>query len=254
MSHTVTCIDPSQVNDADYLAAISTEARPSFLVHLKNCAYCRRELALYRALDGHLHRQFRLHLRPAKTACPEPYQIGNYFEGLLRPDKKTELERHISKCTSCVNLFEEIQNWLSQPDPLLSRKAKAELRKVVATLSGQHYSMLQGAVGLRGVTNSMGISPQIYRAEEISITLSIQPLDLQQQEFRVLGMIQREGYPVEASSGVRVSILNNGLPFISGEVDDLGHFVFSKISQDEVIDLEIVFDDRVVLVPELSLQ
>ncbi len=261
MTERLVCVSPSQVNDEDYLAALAHDARPEFTRHLSECAFCRQELAVYRRLDEGMHLQFGFITSPARALCEEAQRLGDYLLGLLSPVEARKVQQHLLSCTFCSQEVAELQTWLSlepapgeEADPSHSGPVQpwSWLRRVVATL----LTVNQGntpSYALAGVRGSDEGLPKTYQAEEIWVTLTIQPSQPRSKELMVLGLVQRDNQPMEATAGAEVRLSEGGLTLATETVDDLGNFVFDEVVAPQHFDLEIKLGDKVVLVPNLGM-
>lgn len=266
MIETLGCVDPKQVDDADYLAYLNHDGRSEFEAHLATCPFCQREVELYRKQDRAMRRNFNFIISSERPFCTETHKLGEYSLGLLSLLEKRELEAHLNSCQFCSEELNNLQSWLpeaelvpttsqpgakqfverDQPEPFLVR-----LRRVVATLLsiGLPQGDLALAGGLRG---SLDGAPQIFEAEEVQITITVQPAGPRRADLKVEGLVQRAAHDLAELEGVPVRLLKGTELLATEQIDDIGNFVFESVAPSDKFDLEITLEDKVVLVPDVS--
>ena len=257
MNEILQCVEPAQVLDEDYLAALAADARPQFTQHLAGCPFCQQELAAYRNLDDRLHQQFAFVTRPSRTMCPEASQLGEYALNRLDGVALSQIERHLASCRFCPGELAMLRPFLLEADPAIDLQLAtsgglfAGLRRVIATLlgAGSSGSLNYVQAGVRGSDEGL---PQTYQAEEVYVTLTIQQAAPRSRDLMVLGLVQRDNFPLEATAGARVRLRDAGLTLATEEIDDAGNFIFPQVTAPAQFDLEITLDDKIVTVPGLS--
>ncbi len=262
MTELLKCIDPAQVDDADYLAAIAADARPNFNYHLEQCQFCQNELESYRMFDRQMHQHFGFITGPARALCVEAHRLGDFILGLLSQVETKKVDEHLKHCQFCSAEVSDLTSWLTDSaDPLLSLTQPGSgasrpggwLRKVVATLLNVGETTGRPNYALAGVRGGTEGLPHTYQAEEVSITVTIQTLKPYSKEWMVLGLVQRDNHTMEAIAGVEVRICESGQTLATETIDELGNFVFAEVTPPDLFDLEIALEDKVVLVPHLKL-
>jgi len=230
------CIEPDQVNEADYLAVIENDDRPEFTRHLKNCLYCQAELTTYRDWDSRLHRDFAFITSPARALCAETQRLGELILGLLSPVESKKLEDHIKICSFCATEIADLKAWIPEFQPVAKPNPKGpveQLRRLIAHLVS--FSDMTGTpnyvmAGVRGDDEGL---PQTYQAEEVSITVTIQPIQPYSKQRMVLGLVQRDNYPMDATAGAEVRIREGPNVLATETIDELGNFVFAEVTPPE---------------------
>lgn len=261
MTQLLECINPGQVNEEDYLAAINNEAPAQFTAHVAQCEYCQVELAQYRSFDRQMHQQFAFISSPARALCHEPQQIGEYIIGMLKPVEQAKLEQHLASCQHCTAEIASMRDWLLGSDELIESSQTLAtsggskwnwLRRIIATLVITDAPGVQPTYALAGVRGSSDGLPATYQAEEISVTVTVQATRPQGKEFMVLGLVQRDHYPLDAVEGAEVRLVKNDTLLATETIDELGNFIFPVVTTSDPFDLEIALDDRVVMVQNLN--
>lgn len=271
MTYLLECIDPDQVNDADYLAAITRNTRPGFAIHLDKCDYCQGELKAFQHLDNSMRRQFGFILNHQRLMCPTSQQIGEFVLKMLPAIEQITIGEHVKNCPHCaaeladlrefildedpqpVTVKPSVKEVLTQPRPEPSAKLDW-LRRVVAhlieTVTGPAPTPGYALAGVRGETSDL---PLTYQAEEVLVTVTVQALKPHSKECMVLGMVQRDNFPMEATSGALVRLYTGETTLATETIDDLGNFVFDEVIPSGMLGLEITLEDKVVLVENLPI-
>ena len=256
MTELLECINPAQVDDADYLAAIEDDVRPAFASHLEKCRYCQRELETYRAQDQLMHRQFAFISGPERALCGETQRLGEFILKMLTPVESKKLDEHIKHCQYCAAEVVDLEKWLPEPQPLARSNEDGplyQLRRVIAHLLNPGEVTNKPNFVMAGVRGSDEGLPQTYQAEEVSITVTIQALSPHSKSSMVLGLVQCDNQPMEATAGAKVCIRDAETILATETVDELGNFIFAEVTAPDHFDLEITLEDKIVLVPNLSL-
>jgi hypothetical protein len=267
MTDQFACIQPDQVHEADYLAALNQDSRPEFERHLAECQFCRSELQVYRQLDTRLRRQFEFISSPARTLCPEAHRAGEYALGLMSPVESSKLRQHLAQCPHCTEESEEIRRWLLEPDSWLDDHKKANrppdqsdwlapdrtdwLHRVVATLLKS--STTAPAYTQAGVRGSAEGLPLTFQAEEVTIVLTVQGVGPRTKALNILGLVQTEAGSPEDLFGSEVRLLSQGQSLASERLDELGNFFFENVQPPQPFELEITLASKIVMVPDLKL-
>jgi anti-sigma factor RsiW len=265
MLETLGCVNPGQVNDEDYLAYLNNNARPEFEAHLATCPYCRREVEAFRRADDAVHRNFGFIVSPERTFCKEAQKLGEYVIGLVSLVETREIEGHLASCAYCQNEVQELRAWLPDPEfvsisspgqRLATTPAQREatlgwLRRVVATVLSvgqpQGGPVLAGA--LRGSLHGL---PQVFQAEEVQITLSIQSAGPRRAELTIEGLVQSANHETAELEGAEVRLIKDAELLALEHIDDSGNFVFEEVPPTDKFDLEIMLIDKIVAVHDVS--
>lgn len=241
---TLKCIDPSQVNDIDYMAYLDGDERPEFTEHLKKCEFCRNEVAEYAAYSVKLHQQ----LKPIKAAlranCPNTQTLGEYVLDLLKKPARQELEQHLASCEYCSHEYAQLNGWLVEPQ---TAKATSLLKRVIATVSSVARPMsLQ--LGLRGTARPV---PQTYEANGVIINVAVQSAGAAKQDLQVVGQLLSDDENAELDiDGAEARIISSGQILATETVDEMGSFFFNQVKS-AGFDLEIQLKDCIIIVPNL---
>lgn len=250
------CTNPREVQEEDYIASLENDVRPQFAQHLKHCLYCQSELAVYKSLNAKMHQDFGFISPAQRVFCARTEQLGDYILGLLTPIETNKIKQHLNNCSYCSAEFQTIKTWLAEPDELL-RDTNGEklswLRRVIATVVGMvdvGSTPAYAVTGLRGDTSDL---PTTYQAEEVSVTLTVQPSDLYNKNDRmILGLVQRENQGFATMSGLQVQICKAGKVLATETIDEVGNFVFEAVQVPKLFDLEIQLEDKTIIVPDLG--
>ncbi|HEX2916618.1 MAG TPA: zf-HC2 domain-containing protein [Chloroflexia bacterium] len=256
MDTQIKCIAPEQVNETDYLAYINQDGRLEFSAHLAACPFCRQEVATLGQLDKIFTRQLH-HTKPQnRAACYDTQKLGEYALGMLNAKERGEIERHLKDCAYCPEEVAELKSFLKQPDATLERIAAnstplAGLRRVVAALMQAGPGPSLGVpMGVRG---SAAKTPQVYRAEDVQVTLIVQPTVSRPPTLAIEGLIYSDSLETEDLEGAEVKLLQDSAQVKAARVDDTGNFAFSNLSLDSTFEIEITLPDKVVLIPNIGI-
>ena len=260
MSELLACIQPDQVTEADYLAALTQDSRPEFKRHLDDCEFCRREIQVYRNLDNMVRRQFEFISGPTRTLCPEAQRVGEYASGLMGSMESAKMRQHLATCDWCKTEFEQISQWLLEPDALLEEQAAPPpnrpqgekfdwVRRVVATLS-KPTTLSYTHSGVRGSADSL---PQTFQAEELTIVLAVQAVGPRSQGLNILGLVQAGDGALDDLIGREIRLLSQGKEVATEALDELGNFIFENVQPPQPFELEITLETKIIVVPNLKL-
>jgi hypothetical protein len=247
------------VNDTDYIAYLEDDGRPEFLEHLQECGYCRNEIATYQKEAGQLHQQFRFIIPPSRSLCPEAYKLGEFLLGLLEGVEQRTVAAHIKACPFCREEAVSLQEWLPEADstsPDLSTSQKwfdpvRGLRIVLASLFNPAQSH-QG-FAFAGVRGAAERAPKVFKAEEVQITLMVQPAGPRRNDLLVEGLVQRlDTIEPDGVEGAEVRLMKDTELLATSEIDEIGNFVFENIAPCDKFNLEIVLSDKIVQLYDVS--
>ncbi len=265
MSELVACIQPDQVNKADYLAALNHDSRPEFERHLAQCEFCRGEIQVCLYLDNKLRRHFEFISSPARTLCPEAQEVGEFSAGLMSPVESIKMRQHLTQCAWCNAESEQIRQWLLLPDAWLIEPSKYppdrpnhlagesfdRLRRVIATLlKPDNSNPSYVRAGIRGSDEDVAL---IFQAEEVTIILTVQAVGPRSEALNIMGLVQAEDTSLDELVGKEVRLLYQGQEFASDVLDELGNFIFEDVQPPQPFELEIGLETKIVTVPDLKL-
>jgi hypothetical protein len=277
MAQMLVCIAPHQVAEEDYLATVYEDSRPEFAQHMQQCDYCRAEIETYRALETGLSRMLVFQQADARQNCPPSQALGEFALKMLAQPEMHRLEAHVAGCPFCRTEVTELAEWLAEPDAATQQVPQTQsqatqpkpqpstqsgekldwLRKVIAHLVkvGDTLTNPQPGYALAGVRGDMDGLPLTYQAEEILVTVTVQPIAPHKPERMVIGLVQREDATMDAAMGARVRLYAGATALATETIDELGNFMFEEVTPAErqQLDLEITLSDRIVLVPNLPL-
>ena len=247
------CTNPTLVNqETDVIAYTDGEGRPTFVEHLKECQFCRDQVAEFELLQAGLEKSFKPPTAQARRYCPPVQRLTDYAFGLLDGSARVEVADHLQSCAYCPAEYAVLEASLTEPalEPLtqVSRPGRAAslLRAVVATLlppTGQPLASLRGAGS---------DEPQEYRIEDVTLVLQTGPVDGKSGFVSLNGLLMR---PAVSLVGVEVRLMAGQDERASEILDDTGSFLFETSWQpgDPSFSLEIKFTDKVVEVPDIYL-
>ncbi len=229
------CIEPGAVTRDDLMAHADGGVHPRTADHIRRCAACAAEVQALAAAQRELRRA--LH----RFECPTPQLLGDYALALLAPHEQRLVAAHVMDCPRCGEELQTLRSFLSvEPDP--SPSMLGQLKRVIATLvtpprAAAVFAELRGSQGLA--------APLIYRSEDVTLTVSVQP-DVTEGGIRrwaLHGLVVQERSSLLATETRLVA--EDGTAHES-RVDDLGNFVYEGLAQG-VYQLEVALPERVVV-------
>ena len=176
--------------------------------------------------------------------CPSPLTLGEYDLELLGPEQRTAIAQHVLECHHCAEELALLRSFMaSEPD--WSPGLATQLRRLVAGLVAPRGRSLQpGLAGLR----DLEVAPAaIYRAEDLSISLSRGP-----DEREVSGLVTRDRVGPEELAGAEVHLLAADGSRQVAQLGPAGDFGFLDVPAG-AFDLELRLLDRVVVVTGVEL-
>lgn len=263
------CIDPKAVTNSDYMAFLDGQGRPEFVAHYALCPFCRQEVASYQKLDNLVQLNFRFTLPAERLArmCLEPQTLGEYNLGLLETLENKRVAAHLSVCEFCTTELNLLQKWLpeldlvappvTRPEPKVGLWTKGWLRRVEAALRslGQPQSGLSFA-GVRGAGLDTGVAldgmPQVYEAEEVQVTVSIETNGPRRRDVTVMGQVLHDSYLPDDLKGLEVRLFQGTEAVAIQEIDDAGYFVFENLAPIRQFGLELTMPDKVVVISTIQ--
>ena len=272
------CSAPGTIHDEELLAYLAGErVRPVVPQHLASCQSCTTKLADYRRIEhkliGKLYR----------WDCPPNQVLGEYELGLLSGEVAAAVKRHLSRCTLCATEVATLADFLADDATLAEHPALPRHKHPVSPpVSNNHGSAHiakraldqvreQTGEGIRriianllppqpryalqrevGSTLDAATWPRRYSAEDISISVSVEPETSQRNSLQLIGFVTRNGAALEALQGLPVLLASQAHVQYSQNVDELGNFVFSSIIP-ATYTLELQFPDRTIVIDALPI-
>ncbi|HEX2909304.1 MAG TPA: hypothetical protein VH186_00755 [Chloroflexia bacterium] len=264
------CVDPQVVYETDYLAFLHKDGRSAFVQHLAICEYCRDEVEAYRKWDTVMRKNFEYIIPPSRTLCTDSQQLGDYFMAIQNGHHLgaalRRIEAHLSVCQECRNEAENLRTWLEEPTNLSREEPGSpyapgglnRLRRVVASLLSpariENPLAATASVSLRDDDAMSAPSPvaQIYSLDDLQIAIIAQAGGLHSSDFKVRGLLQSLSLDFESLAGSPVRLYQEERILASSELDDTGSFSFRAVPPVETFDLEIVLNDRLVVLPGIK--
>lgn len=196
----------------------------------------REEELAYRRMEALL----KTHLY--RRSCPAPEQLSLYQFGLLSPDEKLIIARHVRQCPHCQRELTELARFEESPS-LLER-----LRQAKNLIEAQFIpSPRWQAVGLRG----RGHPPQRFRAEELDIHLSQQP-GYRHGRWMLLGRLEPRMQPPPAVGGTTIWLIRDEETWEAVVAAD-GTFAFEELMSGRY-DMALEWKDQTVIVRGVQVQ
>jgi hypothetical protein len=262
------CCEPGAIRDEELIAYLEGESvRSAVPEHLARCQSCSSRLATYQKLNRKLtHKLYR-------WECPSSQTIGEYHLGLIDSRQAIDVEVHIQNCVLCAAELKTLTAFLAA-DPMLEDRTAIAPRTM---MSSSHYVKdIQQTVGLvreqalAGARRVMAMLlpssvsglayqrssgsqitttawPRDYQADDIHISLQLEPNSRQRGLLQLIGFITRQGQVVDVLQGVAVQLSKQAEYVETQYIDDLGNVVFPSLAP-ATYTLEITMPDTMVVV------
>jgi len=184
-------------------------------MHLVTCVHCTAEVAaLTEFLAGD----------PALVERPQAAKIKVHPSALHNHRPVREAERVI--------------------DQLLDRPV-AGIRRIVATLLPA-----QPRLAYQRDVSSNTLWPRRYMAEDVSISIQVEPGTNRTNSLHLIGFVTRTGATLEALRGTPVLLSSQASAVHTQNIDELGNFVFASISP-ATYTLELQFPESTIVIDQL---
>jgi hypothetical protein len=246
-------------NDEELLRhALDDESLPwGVEEHLEQCSICRQRLARYKNVETFLTTKLY------RSQCPDATKLNFYCAGLMPPDERVDIAKHIAYCPLCADEVADIQYMLkdfaafsettSPPSPLPT------VRRIIASLVPWQPQLV-----MRGDAASSSW-PRQYRAESLNISLHLSRAS--SGETLLLGLFSSidPNESTESFDGIPVDLYHTSdvlmdggedtqfrMPIMSSQVDDLGNLVFKAVPLGKYVmiirlpDTELVIKDLAI--------
>jgi anti-sigma factor RsiW len=241
MSNEDRCIDPNAIAPDDLIAFMHDEASKAVEQHLQACAYCRREVAAYTAVDALLSSP------RSRADCIDTTALMDYSLGLLDLGQARAVREHMASCPHCYSESRSISRFLAEPDAPEQAPAGAGLLRGLRRLFAQ--PLAPSALGRAGLRGSGPPASMVYAVEDLRLTLEVQSGGPGQRTKVIAGIIED---PAPALDGAAVRLIRGGAVEQAGTLDDLGAFMFSGVSAG-AYSIEVEAEDALVVIEPVDI-
>lgn len=229
--------------------------------HLEQCSICQQRLARYKYVETFLIAKLY------RSQCPDATKLNFFCAGLLPPDERVDIAKHIARCPLCAEEIVDIQRVLndfdaSSPAASLSFPLPTVQRIIASLVPWQPQLVTRGEL-------PQSSWPRQYRAESLNISLHLSRAST--GETMLLGLFTSvnpnesieffEGVPVDLY-GASDPLIDQGgndskdekvvVPVMSGQVDDLGNLVFKAVPMGKYV-MIIRLPDTELVIKDLSI-
>ena len=235
------CTDPGLIGPEELFAVAIGEPDERAGHHVQRCAACAATVAAYsreeRALRDSLFR----------VACPEAQILGELALGLLGPEEALPVRRHLVDCRHCSSELRLLTSSLNG-DPLTELlEGPGLVRRIVARLR----QAPAGSLLMAGVRGTPGEGPQVFEAEEMTISLNAHAEGRgAKRTWSLFGLLDVAGMPPDTSTNLR--LLTPSGSATSLPLDAIGNFTATGL-QAGTYGLEIVFADRTITIEDITI-
>lgn len=212
------------------MAYVDGTAGEAVIQHVHRCPPCARQAKDLARL------QATLAINLYRHSCPEPDRLIAYQQDELGGNEKLVVVQHLCQCPHCAR---ELAN--------LAREERAGLgerfRKAIEVLEAVLVTPQAAAAVVRDGLGTARPKQQVYRANEIEIIISLQPVWGQPGRRDLSGLVHIEGQVPETIGGAKVELYRGeGLIAITA-VSPRGHFGLTNVDPAEY-DLALFWEGR----------
>jgi hypothetical protein len=244
------CVNPTQVEETDYMAYLDGHQRPGFLEHLGICPYCQDEVEAYASTALILTDGLNLIQAPERANCPDTLSLAEYAWGFASPKAIKQVKAHLAKCIYCQQEYQQQQTWASEAAEASKKVGEPTswLKRIVGVLQDSTQPRSGMALGLRGNDQDF---PVTYQAEGIAVSVTVQNASVQRYDLQVMGLVftEDQNEPLNPEGG-EARLMQGNQILARDTLDDMGNFFFEEVKPVD-FDLEIQLQDRIVLIPSL---
>jgi hypothetical protein len=255
------CSEPGAIRDEELLAYLAEEqVRPAVVQHLARCQYCSARLAEYRRME------LRLTSKLYRRDCPPAHILGEYHLGMLSNEIAAAVRLHLGVCVHCAAEVTALSDFLANDPVPVERPVVSQ---VVMPVSQNHrqpaqpVSPVQGAKAAlerlrdvaeagvrRGASNGNDLWPRRYTAEDLSISIQVEPGTSRRDLLQLIGFVARSGATLEALKGTPVLLSSPTSAIYTQNIDELGNFIFTSVSP-ATYTLELRLPDSTIVIEAL---
>jgi hypothetical protein len=265
------CIEPGAIRDEELLAYLAGErVRPVVAQHLTKCQHCSSQLANYRQVE------LMLTSKLYRWDCPPNQVLGEYHIGLLRNDLAVAVKMHLATCVLCTAEVAALTEFLAGDPALVERPQSAKITVLPSALHNRRPArgaervldqlLDRPAAGIRRIVATLlpaqprlafqrdvasnTLWPRRYMAEDVSISIQVEPGMTRTNSLHLIGFVTRTGATLEALQGTPVLLSSQASAVHTQNIDELGNFVFSSISP-ATYTLELQFPESTIVIDQL---
>jgi len=212
------CISSPALDDTQIARYVDGEADDSVVAHIKECPFCSQRANQWTVLQNRWKEQLY------RLTCPTPMELGDYHLGLLPAPQVLVVAQHLRECPLCRREVAELKDFLDDLAPRDNLLGTAKV--LIAWLAGgpgkqSKNGFVPSGVALRGEAKG----PLIFEAEDIVITLDVQPNP--NGQVSIQGQVAADDQ--DQWTGAVVRVLQVDMPGLTTSLDDLGAFGFAEV-------------------------
>jgi hypothetical protein len=230
------------------LAYLDGEATDEVIFHLEHCDHCRQ-----RAKDLTGQEESML-ARLYRTACPDPYVLGEYHLGLLSGREAENAAHHLAGCPHCRREVAQLEGFLGELAPTLELgrldQVRQSLRVWIARLldqgAGASGPALPALAPLRLGVRGGDSGPRLYQAGDVQLSIDLQADSRHPDRTLLLGLM----IGVDPA-GFEAHLWRAGRHLVTVPVDELGNFALPDLEAGRY-DLIVAGPDTEIHVQDLQ--
>jgi hypothetical protein len=210
--------------------------------------------------------------------CPPSQILGEYQLGLLDRDLTTAVKMHLRTCALCATEVGTLADFMADDLTLVEHPVAPHHRDPIAPPSSNSHGPAhvakrvldsvreRSSEGVRRiianlvppqpryahqrVVNNAVTWPRSYTAEDVNISISVEPETSRRDSLQLIGFVTCKGATLEALQGIPVLLASQANTQYAQNVDELGNFVFSSVVP-ATYTLELQFPERIIVIDAL---
>jgi hypothetical protein len=232
------CINPGEIQEGDLAACADGRAEAAVARHVQRCPACARRVEEMAALQATLTAGLYRH------ACPSAEQLIAYHHDELGGGAALVVAQHLRQCPHCPRELAGLARRERSGRPGWLQAAVQVVEAALVT--PQRTGSSPGQAGMQAATvRGARPRPQVYRAGEVELILSLHASPAQLPRQDLSGLVHVGGQVPETVAGAQVELYRDeGLIAIT-EVSRRGQFRFDAV-EPAGYEISLVWGDREV--------
>ncbi len=233
----IECIKPDEIEEGDLLAYADGEANAAVQAHVRRCAYCTNQVAIYSNLER------RLLIGLYRTNCPDPDTLAHWQLHLLPANEELRVAAHTRICLHCSRELAE----LNVVDDGLLTSLLAQLPDVMGWIEAKLMVTTPQAAGLR---RSFPTNQKRYYIDNLDIFVGAQPIG---KERRLVGRLHPTSDSQNQVNNLPVWLAQKGEVLADQTTDKQGRFIFTNVSSGQY-DLGFGWQGKAIIIRDVEVQ
>jgi hypothetical protein len=206
--------DSGSISPGDLMAYIDGEAPSEIARRIAD------DPQLAKEAQGYALVQAALRQRLYRFDCPSSQMLGEYELGMLVPEERLRIARHVVECPHCTAELNTLRAFMAMEADEEPLGAVDRVRRFVATLVPAPHG---AEVALRGAGDE---ATRAYYVNGVTITIDIGAVRRGRTE--IIGLVMRDDGE-SIPPGSPVTLVGMSGTVATTEIDDLGNFAFDDV-------------------------